>query len=197
MHFGGVLAAYTLGAMYEVTVERVFRASHAITLTGQREETHEHEWRVRVVVGAQEVNHDGVLCDFHWLQRQLDIILAPLENQDLHEIWIPGAPGDPGGFSFAGIDTVDKKKIVRIEPVDGPGGPTVFIFNGARHTEAIFPKKGDSFITLGDRRVYKIVVTNVTDMPSVAHAIVFRVTTVVQEESSGWWTWPEWNSNFK
>ncbi len=86
MPLGGVLAAYTLGAMYEVTVELVFREAHAITLTGQREQTHEHDWRVRVVVGGQEVNHDGVLCDFHWLQRQLDVILAPLENQDLNAV---------------------------------------------------------------------------------------------------------------
>ena len=70
--------------MYEVTVDRVFCAAHAISVRGEREPTHGHEWRVRVGVGGQELDEDGILCDFHALERRLDDVIAPFQDCDLN-----------------------------------------------------------------------------------------------------------------
>jgi 6-pyruvoyltetrahydropterin/6-carboxytetrahydropterin synthase len=70
--------------MYELTVEREFCAAHAITIAGEREAVHGHNWRVRVVVAGPALDADGLLCDFHDVERRLDEVLAPFRNQDLN-----------------------------------------------------------------------------------------------------------------
>ncbi len=71
-------------SMYELTVERRYRAAHAITMGDERETSHEHDWRVVVRVGGPRLDDDGLLCDFHALERSLDRILAPLQDHDLN-----------------------------------------------------------------------------------------------------------------
>ncbi len=66
-------------------MEREFRASHAIVMGGHREATHGHLWRVVVTVVGSELDRDGLLCDFHVLERRLDAILDPLRDRDLNE----------------------------------------------------------------------------------------------------------------
>ena len=71
--------------MYEVTVERSFRAAHAITMGGQPESSHHHDWQVRVVVGG-ELNAEGLLCDFHVLETRLEAVIARLRGSDLNTV---------------------------------------------------------------------------------------------------------------
>jgi 6-pyruvoyltetrahydropterin/6-carboxytetrahydropterin synthase len=71
--------------MYDVTVRRRFSAAHAITVAGERETRHGHDWRVEVVATGPTLDDDGLLCDFHELERNLAAVLRPFENADLNE----------------------------------------------------------------------------------------------------------------
>ena len=71
--------------MYEVAVERSFRAAHAVTMGGRAESSHRHDWQVRIVV-AGELDAEGLLCDFHTLEERLEAIIAPLAGRDLNTV---------------------------------------------------------------------------------------------------------------
>ena len=70
--------------MYELSVEREFRAHHALVIQGEREVSHDHIWRVTLVVRGEQLDDDGLLCDFHDLERALDALLAPYQEADLN-----------------------------------------------------------------------------------------------------------------
>lgn len=70
--------------MHEVTVESEFCAAHALRIRGEREPTHGHNFRVRATVGALELDPDGLVCDFHALERSLGQIIGPLRDRDLN-----------------------------------------------------------------------------------------------------------------
>lgn len=70
--------------MFELTVDREFCAAHAIRVAGVVEPVHGHNWRVTVCVGSASLDDDGLVCDFHALERALDEIIAPWRNADLN-----------------------------------------------------------------------------------------------------------------
>ncbi|MCI0433121.1 MAG: 6-carboxytetrahydropterin synthase [Gemmatimonadetes bacterium] len=70
--------------MYELSVERQFCAAHAIMIGDRREPVHGHNWRVRVIVAGSELDPNGLLCDFHKLERELERVIGPLHNADLN-----------------------------------------------------------------------------------------------------------------
>ncbi len=70
--------------MYQVSVETEFCAAHAIVLGGEREPVHGHNWRVTVTVAGEELDSDGLLLDFHALERLVGEIIGPFENRDLN-----------------------------------------------------------------------------------------------------------------
>ncbi|MBL0921302.1 MAG: 6-carboxytetrahydropterin synthase [Phycisphaerales bacterium] len=72
--------------MYEVTVENEFCAAHALLFRGRREPLHGHNFRVWATLSSPELDGDGLVCDFHALQRALAEILRPLSNQNLHDV---------------------------------------------------------------------------------------------------------------
>jgi len=72
--------------MFEVVVQCRFQASHALLIRGQREEAHEHDWRVRVGVVGDRLDEDGLLCDFHDLERCLLEIVEPFQGADLNRV---------------------------------------------------------------------------------------------------------------
>ncbi|MFG0257437.1 MAG: 6-pyruvoyl tetrahydropterin synthase family protein [Phycisphaerales bacterium JB043] len=71
--------------MYELRIQREFCAAHSIMMCGVREPTHGHNWRVTVSIVADELDSDGLVCDFHTIEQQLDAILAPFQNANLNE----------------------------------------------------------------------------------------------------------------
>lgn len=72
--------------MYELRIERVFRASHALRLyDGSMEPTHLHAWRVLVHVRAAELDEIEVVMDFHELERIVEQAVAPLEGTRLND----------------------------------------------------------------------------------------------------------------
>jgi 6-pyruvoyltetrahydropterin/6-carboxytetrahydropterin synthase len=70
--------------MYELSVQREFCAAHAIVIGGRREPIHGHNWRVTIAVAGEILDEDGLLCDFHVVERQLDRVVAALHNRDLN-----------------------------------------------------------------------------------------------------------------
>lgn len=72
--------------MYEIIVESVFAAAHAIRLPdGSLETTHGHNWPVKVTVAADELDAIETVCDFHLLQALINDALAPWQNKDLNQ----------------------------------------------------------------------------------------------------------------
>jgi len=70
--------------MFELTVQRDFRAAHAIMMGGQLEQTHDHCWHVSVVVQGDRLDNDGLLCDFHLIERELEGVIGCLRDRDLN-----------------------------------------------------------------------------------------------------------------
>jgi 6-pyruvoyltetrahydropterin/6-carboxytetrahydropterin synthase len=72
--------------MYELTIEDEFCAAHALTISGVREEVHGHNWRVCVAVGGENLDPDGLLCDFHTVEEVLAAVVEPFNNRDLNSV---------------------------------------------------------------------------------------------------------------
>ena len=70
--------------MFEIRIERDFCAAHALVIGGTREPVHGHNWHVTVVAAGLTLDGDGLLCDFHELERRLDAVLEPFRNADLN-----------------------------------------------------------------------------------------------------------------
>ncbi|HZW11334.1 MAG TPA: 6-carboxytetrahydropterin synthase [Phycisphaerales bacterium] len=69
--------------MFQLSVETEFCAAHAITMGGQREPLHGHNWRVTLTLAGPSLDDDGLLCDFHAAERALREVTAPFQNRDL------------------------------------------------------------------------------------------------------------------
>lgn len=72
--------------MYTLTVRAQFRAAHALRLGGTVEPVHQHRWRVAVAVAGPALDADGVLCDFHVIERELRAVLEPLRERTLNDL---------------------------------------------------------------------------------------------------------------
>jgi len=72
--------------MFEITVQAEFCAAHTITINKHEEPIHGHNWRVTAAVTADRLDHDGLLCDFHLVERELQAIIAPFINNNLNDI---------------------------------------------------------------------------------------------------------------
>ncbi len=73
--------------MYEVAVEISFMAEHQLTLGHDvLEELHEHNWRVRVELEAQELPADGMLVDFVKIKKLLAEIADKLSGKNLGKL---------------------------------------------------------------------------------------------------------------
>jgi 6-pyruvoyltetrahydropterin/6-carboxytetrahydropterin synthase len=70
--------------MFEIEVEGEFAAAHAIIINGEREPVHGHNWHVRAVIEGEALDGDGLLVDFHMVERTLTEIIAPFHNADLN-----------------------------------------------------------------------------------------------------------------
>lgn len=71
--------------MYELQVETEFAAAHAIVIAGKREALHGHNWRVCATVRGERLDNDGLLCDFHLVERHLREIVSRFHNRNLNE----------------------------------------------------------------------------------------------------------------
>jgi 6-pyruvoyltetrahydropterin/6-carboxytetrahydropterin synthase len=71
--------------MFQISVQREFCAAHALMIAGTREPTHGHNFHLTVTLQSDRLDPDGLLLDFHALERLVDEIIRPLNNQNLNE----------------------------------------------------------------------------------------------------------------
>lgn len=72
---------------YQITIEKVFAASHALRLPdGSLEPVHGHNWPVRVTVAADQLDAMDCVMDFHELERVVDGIIAPFHSRHLNDV---------------------------------------------------------------------------------------------------------------
>lgn len=71
--------------MYEITVDREFCAAHALEIAGTREPLHGHNFHITVTVAGDELDSDGLLCDFHTVNAVLKDVCRPFVNANLNE----------------------------------------------------------------------------------------------------------------
>lgn len=71
--------------MYTLTIESVFSAAHALSVSGVREPVHGHDWRVTAAIEGPELDNDGLLADFHTIKGSLDRITGDLNTTNLNE----------------------------------------------------------------------------------------------------------------
>jgi len=78
------MSAASAAGNFEIEVETAFSAAHALRFRGDREPLHGHDFRVTVTIGGGELDADGLLFDFHEVERHLGEIVAPFRNRDLN-----------------------------------------------------------------------------------------------------------------
>ncbi len=113
--------------MYELSVEREFHAFHALVIQGEREASHDHIWRVTLFVRGEQLDDDGLLCDFHDLERALDAVLAPFHDADLN-VTPPFDQNNPTADCVArhigeavAIRIEGKARVDRVSVTEAPG----------------------------------------------------------------------------
>jgi 6-pyruvoyltetrahydropterin/6-carboxytetrahydropterin synthase len=73
--------------MFEVSVEQVFAAGHALrNYKGKCENIHGHNWRVRVVIEGERLDGTGLLVDFIDVKDLMGSVIARLDHQFLNEV---------------------------------------------------------------------------------------------------------------
>lgn len=71
--------------MFEITVETMFSAAHALRLPdGTFEPVHGHDWRIAVTVAGEHLDAMECVMDFHALQAALETIIKPWRNNHLN-----------------------------------------------------------------------------------------------------------------
>lgn len=72
---------------FTITTALEFAAAHRLRLyDGSWEPLHEHNWRVKVTVGAMELDSIGVVMDFHDLSKRVEAIVSPWRGRSLNEL---------------------------------------------------------------------------------------------------------------
>jgi 6-pyruvoyltetrahydropterin/6-carboxytetrahydropterin synthase len=72
--------------MFEISVKRRFRASHALRGDGGLvEEPHSHEWTCEVTLASENIDDIGTVADFRDVDRAIDAAIDPIVGKGLHE----------------------------------------------------------------------------------------------------------------
>lgn len=73
--------------MFEITVEKDFAAAHRLVgYQGACCNIHGHTWKVRLTVGSNELNEQGMVVDFRALKEALNFVLNKYDHKMLNEI---------------------------------------------------------------------------------------------------------------
>ena len=73
--------------MFEVSVEDTFAAGHALRgYRGKCENPHGHNYKVRITLAGEELDHIGLLYDFKDLKAAMGEVVDRLDHQYLNDI---------------------------------------------------------------------------------------------------------------
>ena len=103
--------------MFEITVQTIFSAAHALTVAGIKKPIHGHNWHVKATLAGDNLDDDGLLCDFHTVESSLQAIVADFNNQNLNDH--PAfRENNPSAERVAGY--IADELIQRVEPTLAP-----------------------------------------------------------------------------
>ncbi|CAN0212836.1 unnamed protein product, partial [Chrysoparadoxa australica] len=71
--------------MFKIQVTHEFCAAHTISILGNQEPIHGHNFKTTATIIGDALDDDGLLCDFHTVQDQLIQITEPFTNNNLNE----------------------------------------------------------------------------------------------------------------
>ena len=71
---------------FQIAIDTEFCAAHAIELLGVKEPMHGHNWRVTAIIESTQLDDDGLVCDFHRADAELQRIIDPFRNQTLNDV---------------------------------------------------------------------------------------------------------------
>lgn len=72
--------------MFEITIERIVCAAHALRFPdGTQETLHGHNWHIVIAIQREELDEIGLVADFHVIEDQLDEVLAPYKNGNFND----------------------------------------------------------------------------------------------------------------
>ncbi len=71
--------------MYLIRIERTFCAAHSLEVNGVREPVHGHNWHVVATVAGSSLDSDGLLVDFHAVERALGAVVGRFDNHNLNQ----------------------------------------------------------------------------------------------------------------
>jgi len=63
--------------VFEIEVGHRFHATHAVSIDGEMEELHSHDWQVRVALEGARLDQEHLLVDFHAVERTLEASVRP------------------------------------------------------------------------------------------------------------------------
>ena len=73
--------------MFEVSVEEMFAAGHALRhYHGKCENVHGHNWRVRVTFVGESVDKAGMLVDFVEVKKSMSKVIDYLDHQFINDL---------------------------------------------------------------------------------------------------------------
>jgi len=73
--------------MYEVTVERGFSSGHYLrNYKGKCENPHGHNYKVRITLRGEKLDHAGLLLDFKDLKQVMRPVIDRIDHQMLNDI---------------------------------------------------------------------------------------------------------------
>ena len=73
--------------MYEVSRDHFFSAAHQLRgYGGKCESLHGHNWKIRIVARAHELDHVGMVIDFNILKEALNEILEEFDHKMLNDV---------------------------------------------------------------------------------------------------------------
>jgi 6-pyruvoyltetrahydropterin/6-carboxytetrahydropterin synthase len=73
--------------MYEVTVERGFSSGHFLrNYKGKCENPHGHNYKVRITLRGEKLDHAGLLLDFKDLKQVMRPVIDRIDHQMLNDV---------------------------------------------------------------------------------------------------------------
>jgi 6-pyruvoyltetrahydropterin/6-carboxytetrahydropterin synthase len=72
--------------VFQISVQAEFCAAHAIVINRRREPVHGHNWRVTATLEGKDLDDNGLLCDFHLVERGLREITTAMNNASLNDL---------------------------------------------------------------------------------------------------------------
>jgi 6-pyruvoyltetrahydropterin/6-carboxytetrahydropterin synthase len=70
--------------MFQIQVSHEFCAAHTISILGTQEPIHGHNFTTIATITSDNLDDDGLLCDFHAVHHELVEICNPFTNNNLN-----------------------------------------------------------------------------------------------------------------